>query len=240
MKTPMMASSTISRLTSLLCAVLLATACSSDAPSAPSEMKVPEQAAAAVLTSTVIDFKQLYPKLSSQVPSKTMRGDTTVQKFTVNPLDGKLIVFGKSSTHVVAIPANTICDPKTTVYGPETWMLPCTLARSSVSFEVRSWNGSDGRPRVDFFPDVRFSPSAPEPVRLYLQAPALVNYSEAYIPYCNALNLCVNEELADPEQRSYVSPLTTSGYWVYRTLRHFSGYAVAERSDTLGVTDVLP
>jgi hypothetical protein len=232
---PMKAGTTIPRVAALLCAALLAAACSGETALAPaSALQAPEQPAAAVFTNTLIDFKKLYPKLTVQIPSVTMRGDTTVQKFTVNPLDGKLIVFGKNSGNVVAIPANTICDPKLTLYGPATWLLPCTLAKSSVSFEVRSWTDATGTPHADFYPDVRFSPSAPVPVRLYLQVPATFNYADAYIPYCNALNVCVNEELLDPELTSYVSPVKDVGYWVYRTLRHFSGYVVAERGDGSG------
>ncbi len=181
---------------------------------------------AAVLKSGTIDFKVKYPKLSVQIPSVTMKGDTTIQKFTVNPLSGKRIEFGKNSGNVIAIPANTLCDPSTSTYGPTEWMKPCVLATSSISFEVRTWNDAQGRPHADFSPDIRFSPTAPQPVALYFQDPALTNYSSVYIPYCNALNVCVKEEATDAFLTTNVTPLSGGGYWVYRNLRHFSGYNV--------------
>jgi hypothetical protein len=180
----------------------------------------------AVLSNTTIDFKALYPKLSKQVPSLTMKGDAALQKFTVNPPDGKLIEFGKTTGHVIAIPANTLCDPTKNVYGPWEWLKPCVLAKSSISFEVRTWTDALGQPHADFNPDIRFNPSAPAPVRLYFKQPLLTAFSTVYIPFCNASNVCVNEGASDPAQQTYVSPLSGGGYWVYRMLRHFSGYNV--------------
>lgn len=214
----------------VLCiATSLISACSADTTSAPRRaMRTPGQPDLALLSSTTIDFKKLYPGLSTQVPSVSTKGDTTIQKFTVNPKDGKLIVFGKTTGHVIAIPANTLCDPKATSYGPTEWLNSCKLASASVSFEVHSWNDELGLPHAEFLPNIRFSPSAPDPVRIYFQAPQLQEYAHAYIPYCDSSNNCVKEDLTDSALETYVSPLSTGGFWVYRTLRHFSGYMVAE------------
>lgn len=181
---------------------------------------------AAVLRSGVIDFKVMYPKMSTQIPSMTTRGDTTIQKFTVNPPDGKIITFGKTSGHTIAIPANTLCDPKLNTYGPSEWLKPCVLAKSSISFEVRTWNDAQGRPHAEFYPAIRFSPTALLPVSLYFKDTQLTNFSTVEIPYCNSANTCINEGATDPLLRTYATPASGGGYWVFRALRHFSGYNV--------------
>ncbi len=181
---------------------------------------------AAVLNTGLIDFKVMYPKLTVQIPSVSTMGDTTIQKFTVNPPDGKRIVFGKTTGHVIVIPGNTLCDPKSNTYGPTEWQKPCVLAKSSISFEVRTWNDAQGRPQAKFSPAIRFNPSAPQPVAIYFQDPTLANFSTVYIPYCDATNVCVKEEATDSYLTTKATPRIGGGYWVYRNLRHFSGYNV--------------
>lgn len=201
-------------------------ACSDSTAPTPNARSGYLTSSAAVLSNTTIDFKVLYPKMSKQVPSLSMKGDTSIQKFTVNPPDGKLIEFGKTTGHVVAIPPNTLCDPTKNAYGPTEWLKPCVLAKSSISFEVRTWTDAQGRPHADFSPDIRFNPSAPLPVRLYFKDLTLTNFSTVYIPFCNASNVCVNEGATDSLLQTYVSPLSGGGFWVFRVLRHFSGYNV--------------
>lgn len=181
---------------------------------------------AATYANSSIDFKKLYPKLTTQVPSRSTKGDTTLQKFTVNPENGKLIIFGKTSGHIIAIPPNTLCHPTNNTYGPTEWLKPCQLATASVRFEVRTWIGADGRPHADFSPDIRFDPSAPEPVRIFFQDPKLVSYNTVRIPFCSISLGCVDEGLTDSFLETYASPRVGGGFWVYRNLRHFSGYNV--------------
>ena len=209
-----------------LTAAVAFTACSDTSATAPDRTLDQLRMSPATHTNGSIDFKTLYPKLSKQVPSRTMKGDTTIQKFTVNPPDGKLIEFGKNSGNVIAIPPNTLCSPTANSYGPTEWQNPCIHAKSSISFEVRSWKDAMGVPHADFLPKIRFSPTAAAPVVLYFQAPMLNDFTSVYIPYCNALNICVNEGRTDAALETYVAPLNGGGYWVYRTLRHFSGYTV--------------
>jgi hypothetical protein len=178
-----------------------------------------DHAAPAVLSNTSIDFSALYPRLSTQVPSLSYKGDTAVQKFTVNPPDGKLIKFGKTTGHVVAIPANTLCDPTKNPYGPTEWLKP-------ISFLVKSWTDAQGHAHADFSPDVRFNPAASAPVRIYFAETSLLSYSNVYIPFCTSLGACINESIGDSALTTYAAPHPSGGYWVYRMLRHFSGYNV--------------
>ncbi|HEX4931534.1 MAG TPA: hypothetical protein VFV33_00045 [Gemmatimonadaceae bacterium] len=184
-----------------------------------------DAAAPAILDGTTIDFKLLYPKLTTQIPSLSMKGDTTLQKFTVNPPDGKLIKFGKTSGHVIAIPGNTLCDPTRNAYGPTEWLKPCILAKSSISFVVKTWTDAQGRPHADFEPNIRFNPSG-DAVKIFFQDLTLANFSNVYIPFCDAANVCLDESLTDSALVTYASPNSAGGYWVHRRLRHFSGYNV--------------
>ena len=181
---------------------------------------------AAVKTNAIINFSAMYPKMSLQMPVKSYRGDTTYQKFTVNPTVGSLIVFGKTSDDVIAIPPGALCDPKTNTYGPTEWKKACTVATSTITFEIRSWEDDYDHPHAEFYPAMRINPTAAMPVTLFFKDPLLVNYTQVRIPYCNAANVCVDEGATDPELETYVTPLPFGGYYVYRKLRHFSGYNV--------------
>ena len=181
---------------------------------------------AAVLRNLPVNFDTQYPGLTWQAPTQRTSGDTVIQSFMVNVETGSLINFGGSSGHIVAIPANSICDPATTSYGPTEWLKPCEIAEDSINFEVRSWTDSLGVPHAKFSPDVRFSPNSTQSAALYLQDAALKSYSTVFIPYCNVTNVCVKEEDTDAALTTYASPLSGGGYWVFRKLRHFSGYNV--------------
>ena len=76
-----------------------------------------DHAPAAVLSGGTIDLKKLYPKFISSTPSKTAKGDTTFEKFSVKPTESPLITFGKNG-NVIAIPATGICDDDTGMHPP--------------------------------------------------------------------------------------------------------------------------
>ena len=208
---------------------LTLTACSDSNPTTP-DSKASRSGyltiSAAVKTNAIINFSAMYPSMSLQLPVKSVRGDTTVQKFTVNPAVGSLIVFGKSSNDVIAIPPGALCNPATNTYGPTEWKKPCTAATSTIIFEIRSWVDDDQHPHAEFYPAMRFNPASAMQVTLFFQDPLLVNYTQVRIPYCNGANVCVDEGATDPELETYVTPLPYGGYYVYRKLRHFSGYNV--------------
>jgi hypothetical protein len=181
---------------------------------------------AAVLSSASIDVKKMYPTLTVAIPTKSVKGDTTVQTFSVDPKAGRLVEFGANSNYI-AIPSNTLCDREKSQYGASEWLKPCTLATKLITFTVKTWtNKATGRPHASFSPDVRFSPTALLTPSLYFRDPLLSNFSSVEIPYCNASNACVNEGVMDPLLRTYAAPALGGGYWVFRALRHFSGYNV--------------
>ena len=173
-----------------------------------------------------INFNEMYPTLAYQLAKRQVGDGFLEQSFTVDPTKGALVEFGALTGNVIAIPANTICDPATTGYGPTEWLKSCSRATRPIEFKVTTWIDLKGRPQARFEPDVRFSPSAARPVRLFFKDHLLRNYSTIYIPYCTAIGTCVKEEATDSFLTTKVTPITSGGYWVYRNLRHFSGYNV--------------
>jgi hypothetical protein len=175
----------------------------------------------AVLAADFVDVNAQFGWLPKPLVSTTTKGDTTIQKVTVDPKAGALIGFG--ANHNVVIYPWAICDPASSGYGPWSWLTPCIQATAPIQFTFKSWKNSAGRPAMDVKPNVRFVPLSL--VRIYFHDPALQKFSNVYIPYCNGAGTCVDEGANDLWQTTYYAP-GRPGYWVFRNLRHFSGYNV--------------
>lgn len=212
----------------LLSVLGFASACS-DSPSAPSATMTPnrgEEIAPAILSNYYgdIDFPSTYPDLVVKKPSKSTKGDTTIASFTVDPDNGALIDFG--ANHKLVLPPKKICDPATSGYGPSYWDNWCDLAHDNITFTIKSWTGANGRPYATVVPDVRFKPYVSYSARIYFYDAHLVKFSEVVIPWCDKNNVCVDEGANDPWLVTYARKSHSRGYWVYRNLRHLSGYNV--------------
>ncbi len=55
-------------------------------------------------------------------------------------------------------PANAVCDPETSGYGPDVWDTPCNTLNEDITVTAKIWV-DEGRSHVDFSPDIRFDPS---------------------------------------------------------------------------------
>jgi hypothetical protein len=131
-------------------------------------------------------------------------------------------VYVSAEGHRIVIPAYSVCNPVTSGYGPGTWDRWCSPATSPVVFTITSWTDSNGRPRIDVLPDVRFSPS--KTVYAEFADAAAASAFNASIMYCPTGSLtCIDESKTDPTLRTYTSPSTGK---VYRRIKHFSGYNV--------------
>ena len=149
--------------------------------------------------------------------------DSTAVDFVVGP-GGGLFYTGN---HAVVFPAQSICDPATSSYGPKTWDDPCTPLQSNlkVHAEVRR---SNGQTRIDFTPSLRFVPST-SPSRwvwVVMYTPEAKNatgdLSGFNILWTSSLNASgVDETPADSSLRTYVD--TWQGISL-RRIKHFSGY----------------
>jgi hypothetical protein len=158
-----------------------------------------------------------------------MAEDSTSADFTVTPTGG---VFNLGP-HAIYFPANSICDPATSSYGPTEWDAPCDVLTTPIKFhaEIREL---DGRSYVDFTPAVRFVPTndPANAVWLYMKTSTLSSDPDSALAALRRMSVMysqvigdvgVNEALADSTLRTYV---WRSGGIAFRRIKHFSGYNV--------------
>lgn len=151
--------------------------------------------------------------------------DSASVDFVVGPSGG--IFF--TGNHAVVFPAQSVCDPAVSSYGPSTWDQPCAPLQSplKVHAEVRQKNG---RTWLDFTPSLRFVPSTYPSrwvwVLMYTpEAVGATDLSRFNILWAESIGgATVDESVIDPSMRTYVDPW--SGISI-RRIKHFSGYALA-------------
>ncbi len=170
-----------------------------------------------------------------------MAEDSSSADFTVTPSGG---VFNLGP-HAIYFPANSICDPSTSSYGPTEWDAPCEVLTTPIRFhaEIRH---VDGRSYVDFTPAVRFVPTndPANAVWLYMKTASLSSDPDSAmamlrrmsVRYSTAIgDVGVNEALADTTLRTYV---WMQGGIAFRRIKHFSGYNVFDGFVRRGVEDI--
>lgn len=135
--------------------------------------------------------------------------------------------------HGVWFPANSICDPALTSYGPTEWDKPCTTITQPLAIhaEIRE---QGGLPYVVFTPDLRFAPAVNakgglDPkrfVNLYMALDEETKRSGSLeIQWvADSESAPVSEADADPTMRT---KRLFGGNVLYRRVKHFSGYLVA-------------
>jgi hypothetical protein len=158
--------------------------------------------------------------------------DSAAVDFIVGP-NGGIFYAGN---HAVVFPAQSVCDPATSSYGPTTWDDPCTPLQSPIKVhaEVRRANGHTA---VDFTPSLRFVPSSNSArwVWLVMYTPGAIgasgDLSGFNILWAKTLGgATVDEAPSDASLRTYVD--TWQGLSL-RRIKHFSGYLSADgRDDT--------
>ena len=204
----------------LLCFSLALAGCSDTVVSPASKrMEAPSIAAPAPISSA-----------PSARPSLDLVGglpDSAAADFYVGPNGG--VFF--AGNHAVVIPAQAVCDPATSSYGPSTWDEQCSPLQSPlrVHAEVRRKNGTTW---VDFSPSLRFVPST-NPSRwawIVMYTPSAVGQSSDLSRYnilwANSIGgTAVDETPTDATLRTYVD--TFSGVSI-RRIKHFSGYLSGE------------
>jgi hypothetical protein len=153
--------------------------------------------------------------------------DSASVDFSVGPIGG---IF-RTGNHAVVFPANSVCDPATSSYGPDTWDLPCSPLQSPlrVHAEVRRANGQTW---VDFSPSLRFVPTS-NPTKwvwMVMHAPgaigATTDVARFNILWATKIGgPTVDETSTDPTLRTYVD--TWQGISL-RRIKHFSGYTLPD------------
>jgi hypothetical protein len=147
--------------------------------------------------------------------------DTAVTVLTVSP--GTSGSYAIAGGHSVYFPAYSICDPKRSSYGTTEWDKPCAAATQAVTITARSYTQSNGRPRVDFSPRLRFAPTKAVTLSM-LDLKAALDLSSAILWCPDGATSCVDEAEDDPLLETLVNSLTGV---LSRRIKHFSGYNVA-------------
>lgn len=206
----------------LISAVALLAACSAaDQMAAPRESRVRMPVGAPSLDVIV-----------NSVAPDSMSAD-----FTVTPTGGTF-ALGK---HAVSFPANSICDPATSGYGPEFWDAPCQPLDHAIDFHAEIRAGADGSTWIDFTPAVRFVPSADPNQTVWLLMKANADITESnyqafglkWMP-TGAPDLIVDESLTDSTLKTYVDLQRDV---MFRRVKHFSGYI---NTGAVVEADVMP
>lgn len=157
---------------------------------------------------------------------------TTSFSVTIDPTRENLYSDGVTS---IRFPANSICDPATSSYGPETWDHPCTPASAAIELPI-TLSVTDGRLSMEFGRDLRFVPSsdAANHVVLTVAVPevstttkSLKRFAIFWVPA--GTTTLVDEGASDASLVTIVKK--TDGVLV-RRLKHFSGYNLS-----LGIYD---
>lgn len=187
-------------------------------------------------TSPSAPTRQLSP---SNRPSLTlapgvMFGGARTTTFTVTSNGGSFNIGG---LYTVNFPANSVCDPSVSSYGPGTWDDSCTTLGAGQSVTITATYGfTFGGPVVDFAPALRFNPNTNVTISTGLYAPLLTAFKSYWLANPSALHwlgiyytpnfghTTVTDGAFDSSLVTHVN-LTTGQIW--RRVKHFSGYSVS-------------
>jgi hypothetical protein len=152
-------------------------------------------------------------------------------------------VLKKLGEHVLSVPANVVCDPATSGYGPRHWDAPCRPLAREIKVTAQ-WKSVNGHEVISFTPELRFRPSADRSRWVFLWAKHSKNIDPAayyaILWYDPELLEWVDESVSDPSLRAQVD---RRGMVVSRRLKHFSRFRVwggrGSYNVTSGFSDVL-
>lgn len=130
----------------------------------------------------------------------------------------------------LSLPANSVCNLLTSGYGAAYWDASCTPQTGAMTLTVVIKNAASANPSIQFFPAMRFNPT--KSVQLFMYAPN-VSRNDAKnwtMLYCPDAGACVDESAKD---QSLTTSIDYDHNVLFRRVKHFSGYTVAERTDSL-------
>ena len=145
-----------------------------------------------------------------------------VYSYTVDPNVSNTLTFGSSR---LTLPEHAICALATTPYGPEYWDQACDAEQGQVTITAVIRNAQTNNPSIEFSPAMRFSPD--RNVELFLQVDNAATLSSmSNLVYCGPFSAyCMDESLSDA---SLLTTVDVNANTVFRRIKHFSGYTVAE------------
>jgi len=183
-------------------------------------------ACAGEATAPVAPTLRTLERTSPFVPTAAQRALVGVTdgtySFTINPSQAQTLQLGASGLY---IPANAICDVTSSSYGMGTWDDACSPQAAPMTITAVVRNAATDHPSVEFQPALRFNPS--KQVWLYMAVTNQATLDATKVLwYCNDTE-CLDESTTDMDLKSYVD---TKNFMVFRRIKHFSGYVVAEFS----------
>lgn len=149
-------------------------------------------------------------------------GTTSLVTFTMDPTIDN--IYQSIDGHRVVIPANAICKVGSSGYGSAYWNQSCATETNPITFTITTTTNTAGLSNMTVSPDVRFSPA--KQVTVFFKDAAAATRAGSVITYCslkNGLRACIDEGKHDPSLVTLRDP--SLGY-IYRRLKHFSGYNV--------------
>jgi len=213
MRLPMMARSRVSLvplLTTVATASLLLAGCAGDATS-PN--------AAQPKSTSVVRTSPFQPTDAQRALVGVADGTYT---FTIDPSQDQSLQLGASH---LDIPANAVCDLASSSYGVGTWNDACTAQTDTFTITAVVRNAATDHPSVEFQPALRFNPQSNVNLYMYVTDQATLDNTKVMF-YCNETG-CVDESQTDADLYSNVD---VENKVVFRRIKHFSGYVVAEFS----------
>ena len=115
---------------------------------------------------------------------------------------------------------NSVCDPLTSGYGPETWDNSCATLNTDYTLTAAFWQ-ENGKTFIEFIDDIRFAPDR------WVVISAKVPHTAQQILYFRRDtfgSVTTKDEAAyDSSLRTFYSSHTGE---LYRRIKHFSGYVI--------------
>ena len=151
--------------------------------------------------------------------------------FDLRPQGGTVRLGG----FILRYPANAVCNPSTSGYGPEFWQTPCETLNESISITAKVWV-EGGRTHADFSPDIRFDPSKDVLMSVKNRdikgdtplASWQSDYGIWYSARVGDERVFINDAIDNPELATVfeTSRRGRATGWATRKIWHFSGYYV--------------
>ncbi len=210
-----------------LAALIILAACSSDSATAISSVPdvaaspivappTPAKVAASAIVAEVSEAPAVGPHgtFAAVYPSNAV-----TYVFTHDPRYDGAYQIGE---HLLWFPFATICDPAVSSYGPGKWLDNCSKATKPIKITATTWRDAQGRAQIDFSTALRFYYNSwSELPAIYLMDASAASMGR--IDYCVSGGPCVNEAASDPVLATMRDPYNG---WLFRLIRHFSGYNV--------------
>jgi len=160
-------------------------------------------------------------------------GGVRTTSFTVTSDGGTFQIGG---LYALAFPANSICDPATSSYGPGTWDDPCTTLADDQSVTITATLAfTNSGLTIDFSPALRFNPNTKVLIATNVYANAITSHADYFAANPSALHtlgiyysprLDAAAKTDAGFDRSLVTHVNLNTGIVWRRIKHFSGYNV--------------